>query len=142
VKAVVLAVLFLGGLVLGICGGGEDDAEPDLAADAVQLAIVAAGLGWPAPPVIGQLYDCELTTRFGPVAARCRWDAFPSDPEGTWRVVFHETWACRQFAANDPNYPPCSEATGFHEWVFDVDYLQGAAEVIDETGQFPPDYAR
>jgi len=142
VKLIVLGCLFLGGLVLGVCGGNDKPPPVGDAPNAVAVSILTAGLGWSTPSVIGEAHDCQVSMQLGPVAARCRWDANPTDVEGVWRVVYHETWACREFAATKPGYPDCSEATGFHEWVFNANLLTNSADIVDETGQFPPDYAR
>jgi hypothetical protein len=145
VKLIFLGVVFFGGLTLGVCDDADrGEPQADDALEAIQLAILTGGLDWDPPPETGRAYSCVLDSQFGPVDGSCRWDALPSNDPGSWRVVFRETWACEQFSADayGYGYPACSESTGFHEWVIEVNLLAGKGEVVDETGQFPPDLTR
>jgi hypothetical protein len=138
--AFVLAVLLA---AVVACGGGDDDdtAADDVAAlRAVNAVRALQGdlTGGPAP--INSPYDCGIhLTAATPVPGRCEWTAEEQAPY--WIVTFRETWSCSQFSREVEGFPACTAITGFHEWVYQIDIASGALEQLDETGQFPPDYA-
>lgn len=140
-------MLIAGALLLAgtsACGGGDDDTNaPEVAVQdqqrAVDFVTVVTGEG-ARPPVIGESYDCGLfLARATPVPGRCLWTVVEQPPN--WIVTFRETWACGEFAKDVQSFPACTNVTGFHEWVYEVDLNTGDVQLIDETGQFPPDYA-
>lgn len=133
--------------LIAACGGDDDTEEVGLE-ERRQTAIAAVQtlIGDDPrffPPIIGDEYNCTINfppgvTELIPVQARCRFDTEQQGDD--WLVIFREVWACEDFAAEHEDYPPCDATFGFHEWKYLVQLDQNQAQLLDETGQFPPDY--
>lgn len=121
-------------------GGGGEEVDVDAQRQAVTAVSFLLGDAGSNPP-IGQPYDCGLSLSGAtPVPGRCLWTAMAQP--NSWLVTFRETWACSQFARDVQGYPACTNLTAFHEWQYEVLLETGGVQLVNETGQFPPDYAQ
>jgi hypothetical protein len=140
VKLVVLVAAVLAGLPFGLC---SDDDGPTAPSGARALQTVRTIFGQAQTDPVGVSYNCQYT--FGPSAGlepvlqSCLWRL--EEQDGSWLVTFHKVWQCTDFSGEVENYPPCDGETGFHEWTYLVDPA-GQPELLEESGQFPPDYVQ
>jgi hypothetical protein len=139
VKALLVPLALLT-LVLGLCGGDDDEVDPEEAQKAVQAVLPQQGDDPNNIPPINETYECILVPGQGldPVTASCLWTVEEQDPGHI--VTVRETWLCADFSADFEDYPPCSGTSGFHEWQYFVDVEGRELELLEETGQFPPSY--
>lgn len=136
-----LAAVALVSLPFGLCGDEADELD-SAEAQAVRLVRQVLNQDVGAPVPVGSDYACVTVfgedTGLQPVEMNCRFDLEEQAPN--YIVTFREVWRCDDFAADHPDYPPCDGLTGFHEWVYLVN-PRGDVQLLDETGQYPPDYA-
>jgi hypothetical protein len=127
-------------LPFGLCSDDEPEVDPDDAFRAVQ-AVLPRHEGDPnnVPP-IGNAHSCTLTPGRGldNVQGNCLWTVESQGEQ--FIVTLRQTWRCEDFSGDFANYPPCSGQTGFHEWEYLVDLDRGSVQLLEERGQFPPDY--
>ena len=133
-------------LLQGACGSDDDNSAAIEEKREAAIAVVQHLIGDDprySPPSIGDEYNCTIifppeVTELVPVDARCRFDTERQGDD--WLVTFREVWECDDFAADHEDYPPCDTTFGFHEWEYLVQLDLGQAQLLDEAGQFPPDY--
>ena len=141
-KAIFLVVTILASLPFGLCSddGSETD-DPEGAALAAVKLVLGQDPGENVP--VGESYVCtyrfDETTGLEPIVFSCRWDV--EEQGDSFIVRFHEVWDCDDFAADYPDFPPCDDETGVHDWEYLVN-PGGDVQLLEESGPYPPDYIR